>query len=739
MLATILAGAAAICMQSQPRLSTAWSQTALEGRGWTEYPRPQLKRKVWQNLNGKWDLALTSQEGLGGIAPILKVNVPYPVESALSGVGSTVDPKNVMVYSRAFTVPREWNGQKWLLHFGGVDWHAKVYVNDKLVGEHKGGYDPFSCDVTSAAVVGENKLRVDVTDPTDAESQPRGKQVLKPNGIWYTAVSGIWQTVWMEPVAETHIERVWCETKADGSVTVNTMTQGDLKGVRLLLTAKNGRSALKAEGTPGKPVTFKIPRPKLWSPDSPNLYDLDLKLVRNGKTLDVASAYFGIREIRIKDDKFGKRVYLNGKPVFMFGPLDQGWWPDGLYTPPTEAAMRYDLEQTKKMGFNTVRKHVKVEPALWYRACDELGLIVWQDMPSTTSYNPGWDTDYTKWNPKPDSTKRPAVSARQYDAELKAMIDNLRCFPCIGVWVPFNEGWGQFDTARVATWVKGYDKSRLVNSASGGNFVETGDIFDIHAYPGPAAPSRKAKQAIVLGEFGGLGFPIKDHVWQADGNWGYVSYANAEELAGQYSTLIDRLVWLKSTGLSAAIYTQTTDVEIEVNGLMTYDRKITKIPVDRLAKINKAVYGEPITVKTVLATADEKPSQWSWIDGEPEPSWYGTKYNDKNWSVGLGGFGTKGTPGAVVGTTWDSSQIWIRKKFDVAAVPKKLWLKVHHDEDCEVYLNGKILWRGKGYTTGYIYVSVNSDRLIKGRNVLAVHCRQTNGGQYIDVGFSQSL
>jgi hypothetical protein len=585
---------------------------------------------------------------------------------------------------------------------------------------------------------------VKVWDPTTDGDQPYGKQTFRPEGIWYTAVSGIWQTVWLEPLprrgnenAVTAINSIYTRTKINGEVDVFADIEGEESPPQFAVRATailDGAPGAIGTSKPGEPVRLKIPKPRLWSPDSPTLYDLRVEYLHDGAPVDSAMSYFGIREIALKKDKFGLRTYLNGQPVFMFGPLDQGWWPDGLYTPPSDAALRYDLEILKQAGFNAIRKHVKVEPARFYRHCDELGLLVWQDMPSNLKFGPGWNTNFRTMNPKADGP-RPADSKERWEAEWRHIMEACRPFTSVVVWVPFNEAWGQFDTQRIAEATKAFDPTRLVNSASGGNFVRTGDIMDIHSYPGPASPLPEPNRAIVLGEFGGLGLPIEGHTWQSKDNWGYRSFTNSEDLMAHYEQLIKSLRLLKSTGLSAAIYTQTTDVEVEVNGLMTYDRAIIKMPTDWLRRTNTQVYGPPVNLEAVAQTADGRPAEWRYTESDPGPNWFGPSFDDNGWKIGKGGFGTAGTPGAVIGTTWSSNNIWIRRTFKCDQKPGDIWLKIHHDEDAVVYLNGREVARLDGYTSDYTYVDIPDDALRIGENLIAVSCKQTRGGQYIDAGF----
>ncbi len=580
---------------AEGRISTPWAAKVNPDAPLPEYPRPHLVRNTWMNLNGLWDYSLQPQSsdarpaGFDG-----KILVPFAVESSLSGVGKTVGKDSVLWYRRTVSLPKSFNGQKVLLHFGAVDWQADVYVNGQPAGTHKGGYDPFSFDITPHIKRGQQEIVVRVWDPTDDGPQPRGKQVKTPRSIWYTPVTGIWQTVWLEAVPQTYITETRQTPNLDNSqVTVRADVAGaqatDVVQVSVMAA---GAEVAKGQGSPGSDITITVPNGRKWSPKDPFLYNLKYTVQRGGRKLDEANSYFALRKISMAPDAAGiQRMLLNNEFVFHFGPLDQGWWPDGLYTAPTDEALKYDIEQTLAMGFNTIRKHVKVEPARWYRYCDEMGVLVWQDMPSGDLG--------ARWESRPgivglgrDMERKPE-SEQIFRTEWTEIMKDLHNFPSIVVWVPFNEAWGQFKTDEIVEWTVKQDPSRLVNGASGGNFTTTGHIMDLHNYPEPAMPDPKvygAKQAIVLGEYGGLGLPLEGHTWQSKNNWGYQNFKNKDELYQRYAAFIDRIPSLIKEGLSGAIYTQTTDVEIETNGLMTYDRQVMKIPAEQLKGITQKLY-----------------------------------------------------------------------------------------------------------------------------------------------------
>lgn len=586
--------ALALCAQAQwkpagDKIKTQWAEQVNPKSVLPEYPRPLMERSEWQNLNGEWEYAI---KPVGEVEPASfdgNILVPFAVESSLSGVQKEVGEKNELWYKRSFTVPAKWKGKDVMLNFGAVDWKAEVFVNDVLVGSHKGGYTPFSFNITPFLKgSGAQKLVVRVWDPSDKGYQPIGKQTSNPQGIWYTSVTGIWQTVWLEPVASNHITAVKSIPNVDANalnVTVGASTPCVTSIVEVKLLDK-GAVVASAKGVQGQELRLGVKNPTLWSPENPYLYDMRITLSQNGKVIDQVKSYTAFRKISVEKDKNGiLRMCLNNKPLFHYGPLDQGWWPDGLYTAPTDEALLYDIKKTKEWGFNMIRKHVKVEPARWYYHCDKEGILVWQDMPSGDMGN-RWEPH--KYNGGTDK-ERSVESVANYYQEWKEIMDLGVSHPSIVVWVPFNEAWGQFDTEKVVAWTKAYDPSRLVNPASGGNHRPCGDILDLHNYPGPDMFLFDAQRVTVLGEYGGIGLPLENHLWWNKRNWGYIQFKNSDEVTAEYVKYANELKGFVKRGFSAAVYTQTTDVEGEVNGLMTYDRKVIKINEAKVKAANQSV------------------------------------------------------------------------------------------------------------------------------------------------------
>ena len=598
-------------------IKTPWASEITPENVHQEYPRPQMVREKWANLNGLWNYAITDLNA-NTFKAEGEILVPFAVESSLSGVGRRITKENSLWYEREFSVPSSWKGQNIILHFGAVDWKAEVFVNGQLVGEHKGGYDPFSYDITPYLnKSGKQKVVVKVFDATDNSMQPRGKQCIINSAIWYTPVSGIWQTVWLEPVNKTHIQDYYpVSNLAKSTLTVDVKTVNayvrDIVEVELLEGGIGYNPEMPSDNVIAKAVVSKgkavinVPEMKTWSPDSPYLYGMRITITRDGKIIDQVEGYTAMRSINAQNDKSPnqyKRMALNGKNLFQYGPLDQGWWPDGLYTAPSDEALKFDIVKTKEMGYNMIRKHIKVEPARWYYWCDVLGMMVWQDMPSIGDFAGtqlrSRDLDVQKavknvWSKDSllggTECEIPQEWKDNFYNEWTNIMTALRGFQCIVCWVPFNEAWGQFDTPEVVKYTKAFDPTRLVNESSGGNFHLVGDIIDVHHYPHPAMNVFEAKFINVLGEYGGIGYPVPGHTWEIDRKWGYgKNKQSSEEVMQQYEAYAEMLKVFVQTGCAAAVYTQTTDVEGEVNGLMTYDRAIIKVDIPKLAEINRSV------------------------------------------------------------------------------------------------------------------------------------------------------
>lgn len=586
-----------VCAQAQwkpagDKIKTKWAEQINPQNVLPEYPRPQLERTDWVNLNGEWEYAIKPK---GEVEPNSfdgNILVPFAVESSLSGVQKEVGENNELWYKRSFAVPANWKNKDVVLNFGAVDWKADVFVNDILIGSHQGGFTPFSFNITPYLTGKSNqKLVVRVWDPSDRGYQPRGKQTSNPEGIWYTPVTGIWQTVWLEPVATNHITSIKSIPNIDNgtmNVTVGTSQPCNTAVVEVKLLDK-GQVVASAKGVQGKELRLAVQNPTLWDTSNPYLYDMKVSLTKDGKVVDDVKSYTAFRKISSKRDANGiMRMQLNNKNLFQYGPLDQGWWPDGLYTAPTDEALLYDIVKTKDWGFNMIRKHVKVEPARWYYHCDKEGILVWQDMPSGDMGNQWAPHTYNGGTDK----ERSSASIANYYQEWKEIMDLCVSHPSVVVWVPFNEAWGQFDTEKVAEWTKNYDPSRLVNPASGGNHRACGDILDLHNYPGPSMFLFDPQRVTVLGEYGGIGLPLENHLWWNKRNWGYVQFKNSDEVTAEYVKYANELKEMVDRGFSAAVYTQTTDVEGEVNGLMTYDRKEIKINEAAVKKANQAVINQ---------------------------------------------------------------------------------------------------------------------------------------------------
>jgi hypothetical protein len=724
-----------------PPLSTPWTSLVNTNSPLPEYPRPQLVRSNWMSLNGLWQFqaGVTNTDTVpAGQTLSGNILVPYPMESAISGVMAY---HAWSWYRTLFTLPFAWSGQKILLHLDAVTWQAHVYVNGQSVGVHSGGYDAITYDITPYLTgAGQQELIVQVWSPEDNGSQPRGKQTLYPGGIMYTSASGLWQSAWLEPVATSGVQNFVMIPDIDNSrlrLTVNTYSSA---GVTVYATAlSNSIPVATVHGSPGTELDIPITNADLWTPDNPFLYNLQVSVVVGAATNDSVTSYFGMRKISTNFAGGVDRIYLNNQPIFGMGPLDQGYWPDGIYTAPTDDALKFDLQITKALGYNTIRKHEKVEPQRWYYWADTLGLMIWQDMPTCNSYT--------------GAANPPVIDPAQFAAELSALVTNHWNSPSIIMWDVFNEnqgeagssdGSGQASTASLVGLVKSLDASRLVNQASGGAYFGVGDVFDNHNYPPPGDPA-SSTQAAVDGEFGGIGYLQSGHLWNPSQAFvGYLTASSPAQIAPLYDPFMDDILSYKPGGLNAAIYTQITDVENECDGLLNYDRTLKADPA-RIAYSNQKAISGQINSTVIVPIAQT----WRYTTNTSTGSgnWYATNYNDSSWSTGQAGFGTA-DPNVTPNTAWKTTgYIWLRRAFNPGSLTAQqlsnLVFNVYHDEDVVIYINGVLAAQASGYSTTFVPLAINAAALASivpgATNYLAVSCSQTTGGQFIDVGINSEI
>ena len=570
------------------KIKTKWGKNLDPEKVWQEYPRPQLQREEWLNLNGPWHYSIRDNDYLKPEVYDGKILVPFSLESSLSGIMGTFTENQFLWYEKEVDIPKQWENKKILLHFGAVDWKCQLFINEVYIGEHVGGYISFYFDITKALKKGKNKIILKVIDKTDRSYQPVGKQTLTPGSIWYTPISGIWQTVWLEPVNDLYIEKVGINSDFDNKEMKLTFKINSAINIPINVTIKYQDKEVFSNitGKSNEEMIFKMPDEDFhpWSPSEPNLYTIQAELYSEvGSKYDSIISYTTMRKIESKSDSEGHlKIYLNNQPIFNMGTLDQGYWPDGLYTPPSEEAMIYDIQKLKDLGFNTIRKHIKIEPYRYYYNCDKMGMLLWQDMPAGDIAGSNWNSSAIDGGRDKDRTQE---SKDNYYKEWGEIIDNLKFFQCIIIWVPFNEAWGQFETEKVVEFTKNKDSSRLINAASGGNHRICGNFLDLHHYPEPSHFLKYDGLINVLGEYGGLGLEIKNHTWKDD-NWGYDVLKSKEELTYRYKEYIDILM---KTEFTSAIYTQTTDVESEINGLITYDREEIKVFEEIVKEANELI------------------------------------------------------------------------------------------------------------------------------------------------------
>ncbi|MCU4164434.1 sugar-binding domain-containing protein [Carboxylicivirga caseinilyticus] len=727
-----------IWTMKEAELPTQWMKDIDINHPLPEYPRPQLVRNDWVNLNGLWEFEPGKADDTTPVGKTLseKILVPFPVESAISGIKEHYDR---LWYRREFSVPKNWKGKRIILHFGAIDWESEIFINGESVKLHRGGYDAFDVDITSFLKKGDKQeLIVRVFDPTEKQGIPRGKQENPPHGllIMYTPITGIWQTVWMEAVDKNGIEKIKMTPNVDEEKLTLQVLPYNENLDNITIEAKvldKGKVVSSVESMPGTDIILPVPNTKLWSPETPFLYDLEIAIKRKDKVLDKVDSYFAMRKVGIKQQDGKTKVYLNDKIVYNYGLLDQGYWPDGLYTAPTDEALRYDVEIQRKLGYNMVRKHLKVEPMRWYYYADKMGLMVWQDMPSVNSY----------------IHHKPKIDTLQFQKEYIRMVEGLYNVPSITSWIIYNELQGQKTadginpTTRMVELTRKLDPTRLINAASDNHHHDyVGDILDYHSYPPPKIIEPNYGMAGVCGEFGAIALEVQGHEWKPGEGVGMLKVNSQDELEEIYDEYVHMLLQYKTQNhMSGAVFTQLTDVEQEVNGLLTYDR-IPKVDIDKIKALNeKLIYQDVEKTEYFLSDAISKPCEWKYTNKEPESDWQIQSFNDSEWQIGLSGFGNGNPPNSNEQTNWNTTDIWLRKTIDIRELSTeeldKLTMVVYYDEDCEIYINGVLAASEQGYVSNYKTIKISDEALnaIKpGKNVIAVHCKQTTGGQYFDMG-----
>ena len=712
------------------QIMTSWANDVTPENVWKEYPRPQMVRTDWLNLNGLWDFEITDRDtNKIAINYARKILVPFCVESALSGIKETITGKQQMMYRRYFTVPSNWNQKYLILHFEAVDYETKVWVDGKYVGMHNGGYDHFQFDITGfLSKEQKHEIKIVVWDPTNEGSQPIGKQSLPAirNVTKYTATSGIWQTVWLEPINDVAIESIKIIPNIDNAtISLQTKVVGATQGTRIKIQAfDQGKEIASSVAADDELVSLQLNQPKLWSPTNPFLYDLKLSLVKDGKVVDEVSSYFGMRKISMGRDQEGyMRILLNNEIIYQLGPLDQGYWPDGILTPASDQALRYDIAYLKKIGANMDRMHMKVQPERWYYHCDQLGILVWQDMVSPTKFID------TKSN----------LNSSDFELEHNITVDQLYNHPSIIQWVLFNESWGQYDTERLTAALKAKDPTRLVINASGWHDKKVGDIRDFHDYtihPAIALVTKNDDRAMVLGEAGGFDLLIPGHLWTPDlktetklkTDWtldfkkGVVK--SADELIEKYTILLDDLFQLKKYGLNAVVYTQISDVEDEISGWMTYDRKVSKLPEATFAALHQQFFKPTITGKYILPLSMNTAQQWNYRFTAPSNDWI-KNTTIADFKLGEAPFGIESNNAHKVNTTWNTNSLFLNKEFTLTALPSKLSLVACNTGITDVYINGAYVMQFNNFLKNDPEVKISESLLSdKGMKLLKVGVNQ---------------
>lgn len=743
-----LSSRAAAWEMKQGPMMTPWSESLTPDNALPEYPRPQMVRTAWMNLNGLWDLrkGIKDEAYSNAFEYDKQILVPFPIESALSGVMEKSD-EQVYWYRRTFTLPAEMKNKHILLHFGAVDWETAVYVNGQQVGHHTGGYDPFWFDITSALKSsGEQEVAVYIYDNTGVQGQPTGKQSKNPSICWYTAVSGIWQTVWLEPVEETYVQQLEMEPCLDRSwlsLKVTTSESADAS-IEAEISDAQGKVVASGTGNPGNVFRLTIEGDvHPWSPDDPYLYNVNVRVRKGGTVTDEVKSYCGMRKIEVKKDGSNiPRIYLNNQQIFQMGPLDQGWWPDGLYTPPSDEALIFDIQGMKDLGFNMIRKHIKIEPARWYYWCDKLGILVWQDLPSPNL--PQGSEDFAKAN---------------FEQEVDNIIPAIKNSPSIIHWVVFNEGWGQFDTDRMTRHVDSkvnsltpsrFGKASLICCASGWTDSEVGNIIDTHSYPNPSCP-QNANRAAVCGEYGGITLKVPGHIWPG-GDFQYIVVESSEDFTTYFNGLCDKIKDLYLVGLNAAVYTQLSDVEIEKNGFYTYDRRVMKahepytLVRNNILECLNLPHSTTI-LKPILSTALSHHYTWRYItNGDAPRHWSDLDFDDTSWKQGKGAFahGLGSNWNNIIGTDWNTNQIYMRRWFKLGDITPeniaKLRFMVFHDDDIQIYINGVWAATESGWNNSYAPLNISAEALASLKpgewNLIAIAGKQGSGGQVMDVGLT---